>query len=129
MTPAIFEMVLENLHRGPKPLTDIYALAKEYGSAWTEAQLHLMLVCMDGIEIVKNDNGLLVKRGQRTPEEELTAAIIDVVKAQAGRPIPAAAIKRQLPGHFITSEEQIKALARKSPQLKIVGPGLITTPQ
>ena len=53
------------------------------------------------------------------------AAIVEVVQSRAGRPVSAAEVLHLLPRRFTTSVEQVKALARQSPQLEVFGPGLI----
>ena len=125
MTPAIYEHILESLQQGSVLLDRVHSLAKEAGSTWSENQVHLFLVCMDGIEIRPGDEGLIVSRGRRTREDELASTIVEIVRSQAGQPIPAAAIRKRLPGQFVTTEEQIRALARRTLELEVVGPGLI----
>jgi hypothetical protein len=125
MTPLIYEELLHALKREPLPLSKLHALAADSGSAWLIEQLHLMLACMDGIEIKSAGNDdPIVGLGQRSPQEELAEAVIEVVRAQ-GRPTPAAQIIQLLPGKFTTSVEQIKKLARETRSLKVIGPGLI----
>lgn len=126
MTPDVYEKILVSLEHGAMPLSKVHALVIESGSNWSLSQVQLFLSCIDGVEIkASTDAELIVSRGQQNLEEQLIVAIMEIVKSQAGRPIPAAAIKKQLPKQFITSEEQIKALARKTPQLEVMGPGLI----
>ena len=112
---------------GGKPcrLSRLHALAADAGSTWSVEQLHLMLACMDGIEVKSTANDdPIVGLGQRSQQEELAEAVIDVVRAQ-GRPTPAAQIIKLLPSRFTTSVEQIKKLARETRGLKVIGPGLI----
>jgi hypothetical protein len=125
MTPDIYEQLVESLRREPLPLSRLHALAADAGSTWSVEQLHLMLACMDGIEVqdAGNDDPI-VRLGQRSPQEELAEAVVDVVRAQ-GRPTPAAQIIQLLPSKFTTSVEQIKKLARETRGLKVIGPGLI----
>ena len=112
---------------GGKPcrLSRLHALAADAGSTWSVEQLHLMLACMDGIEVKSTANDdPIVGLGQRSQQEELAEAVVDVVRAQ-GRPTPAAQIIHLLPSRFTTSVEQIKKLARETRGLKVIGPGLI----
>lgn len=126
MTPEIYNQIVDSLKREPLPLSQVYLLARDAGSLWPEAQIELYLKCMNGIEVVSGSDGTpLVRSGQLTLQEELMAAIIDVVHSQANKPIPAAEVKRKLPNKFTTTEEQIKSLARKSTDLEVFGPGLI----
>lgn len=125
MTPDIYEELVQSLRRKELPLSRLHALAKDAGSTWSVEQLHLMLACMDGIELKSGDHGdPIVGLGQRSLQEELIEAVIEVVRAQ-GRPIPAAQIIQLLPGKFTTSVEQIKKMARETRGLKVIGPGLI----
>jgi hypothetical protein len=126
MTPQIYEELVQSLRREELPLSRLHALAKDAGSTWSVEQLHLMLACMDGIELKPADSGdVVVGLGQRSPQEELVEAVIEVVRAQ-GRPTPAAQIVQLLPAKFTTSVEQIKKVAKDSSSLQVVGPGLIS---
>ena len=125
MTPDLYEQLVQSLRREPLPLSRLHAIATDAGSNWSVEQLHLMLACMDGIEVqAAGNDDPLVGLGQRSQQEELAEAVIDVVRAQ-GRPTPAAQIIQLLPGKFTTSVEQIKTLARETRGLKVIGPGLI----
>ena len=125
MTPDLYEQLVQSLRREGLPLTRLHALATDAGSTWSIEQLHLMLVCMDGIEVTPDGNDdPIVKLGQRSLQEELADAVIDVVRAQ-GRPTPAAQIICLLPSRFTTSIEQLKKLGRETRGLKVIGPGLI----
>jgi hypothetical protein len=125
MTPDVYDQIVHTLRREAKPLSTLHALAADAGSTWSVEQLHLMLACMDGIEITAADSDdPVVQLGQRSPQEELVEAIVDVLRAQ-GRAIPAAQVIQLLPSRFATSIEQIKKLARESRGLKVMGPGLI----
>ena len=126
MTPEIYGQLVQSLRREATPLSRLHALAADAGSTWSVEQLHLMLACMDGIEVkpAASDDPM-VGLGQRSQQEELAEVVIDVVRAQ-GRPTPAAQIIQLLPSKFTTSVEQIKKLARETRGLKVVGPGLIS---
>ena len=125
MTPDIYEELVQSLRREELSLSRLHALATDAGSTWSVEQLHLMLACMDGIELKSGDNGdPLVGLGQRSLQEELIEAVIEVVRAQ-GRPTPAAQIIQLLPGKFTTSVEQLKKIARDTHGLRLIGPGLI----
>jgi hypothetical protein len=125
MTPEIYEQLTQSLRKEPLPLSRLHALAVDAGSHWSVDQLHLMLACMDGIELSASDSDdPLVRLGERSPAEELAEAIVEVVTSQ-GRAVPAAQILQLLPKRFSTSVEQIKKLARETRGLKVVGPGLI----
>jgi len=82
---------------------------------------------MDGINITAttDPSDPLVQLGERSVQDELADAIAEVVRAQ-GRPVPAAQVMQLLPRKFTTSVEQLKKLAKETPGLKVVGPGLIS---
>jgi hypothetical protein len=125
LTPAMYEQLVQTLRREVLPLTTLHAFAVDAGSPWSVAQLHLLLACMDGIEVEEATGAdPIVRVGQRSQQEELSEAIIDVVRAQ-GRPVPAAQVLQLLPRKFNTSVEQIKKIARETRGLKALGPGLI----
>ncbi len=114
MTPDLYDQLVQSLRREPLPLSKLHALAADGGSTWSVEQLHLMLACMDGIELESTGNDdPVVRLGQRSLHEELAEAVLDVVRAQ-GRPTPAAQIIQLLPNKFTTSVEQIKKLAREA---------------
>ena len=124
MTPDIYEELVEVLRREPTRLTRLHAIAVDAGSTWSVDQLHLMLAVMDGIEVDASDDDPLVRIGERSLQEELADAIVEVVRSQ-GRPVPAAQVLKLLPSRFTTSAEQIKRLAKETSALKLIGPGLI----
>ena len=125
MTPAMYEQLVQTLRREPLALTKLHAFAVDAGSTWSVEQLHLLLACMDGIEVEESTGtDPMVRAGQRSQQEELSAAIAEVVRAQ-GRPVPAEQVLQLLPRKFNTSVEQIKKIARERRGLKALGPGLI----
>jgi nucleotide-binding universal stress UspA family protein len=125
MTPAMYEQLVQTLRREPLPLTRLHAFAVDAGSTWLVEQLHLLLACMDGIEIEEaTGTDPMVRAGQRSQQEELSEAIAEVVRAQ-GRPVPAVQVLQLLPRKFNTSVEQIRKIARETRGLKALGPGLI----
>ena len=125
MSPEMYEQLVHTLRREPLPLTKLHAFAVDAGSTWSVEQLHLLLACMDGIEVDASAGAdPVVRMGQRSQQEELAEAMADVVRAQ-GRPIPAEQVLQLLPKKFNTSVEQIKKIAREKHGLKALGPGLI----
>src|SRR6266850_6414173 len=103
MTPAMYEQLVQTLRREPLALTKLHAFAVDAGSTWSVEQLHLLMACMDGIEVEESTGAdPMVRVGQRSQQEELSAAIAEVVRAQ-GRPVPAAQVLQLLPRKFITS--------------------------
>ena len=125
MTPEIYKSAMDNVGPDGMPLTQMLAAAREAGSTWSAEQLHLMLDCMEGVDVSDVNGVWMVSTGQRSPEEELAAAIEQVVKSQGGRPLPAAKVLELLPDRFTTSEAQVRKVAKESGRLKVMGPGMI----
>jgi hypothetical protein len=125
VTPPIFEQLLASLQREPLPLSRLHAYARDAGSTWTSEQLRLLLDCVEGIAVGGDQADPAVSLGQRSARDELAQAILDVVRANAGRPVPPQEVLRRLSGRFTTSVEQIMAVARQSPGLEVFGPGLL----
>uniref|UniRef100_B8HZR4 Uncharacterized protein n=1 Tax=Cyanothece sp. (strain PCC 7425 / ATCC 29141) TaxID=395961 RepID=B8HZR4_CYAP4 len=125
MNGAIYEQLTEALKQQPLPLARVHAIVCDAGSRWSEEQLHLFLICMDGVEVDAGVEPTVVRLGQRTERDELIDAIRQVVRSRAGRPVPAAEVRRLLPSKFVTTEDQIKRLAKETPGLEVFGPGLM----
>lgn len=124
MKPTVYEELTSVLSREPLPLSRAQALTREWGSVWSQDQLQLFLACMDGVELDATAADPIVSLGQRTPEELLTAAIVQVVRSQT-KPIPAGQVVKLLPSQFVTTEAQVRALAKAHPALEVMGPGLL----
>ena len=125
MTPEIYKSVIQNVGSEPVALKQLHAAARDAGSSWSIEQLHLMLDCMDGIEVTQSDATWMVHSGSKSPEEELADAIAETVQSQGGRPLPAAMVLELLPARFTTSEAQIRKVAKESARLQVMGPGMI----
>jgi hypothetical protein len=57
------------------------------------------------------------------------AAIVEAVRSFAGKPVPAVQVRARLPDHFVATDEQILAVARRAAGLEVVGPKLIRIAQ
>jgi len=126
MTPVLAEQLIAGIRQKPQTIAEVHAQAQAGGSAWSLAQVHLLLAC-DREVILSEANGMILATSTtRSTEDELAEAILAVVASFGGRPTSAVAIRQRLPAHFVTSDEQIKAVARATPGLHIVGPGLIS---
>lgn len=125
MTPDIYQSTLEQVGPEGMPLSQFHAAIREAGSLWSVEQLHLMLDCMAGAEVSGGEGSPRVHTGRQSPEEELAEAIQQVVQSQGGRPLPAARVLELLPDRFTTSEAQVRKVAKESPHLTVVGPGMI----
>ena len=51
-----------------------------------------------------------ISLGDRSPKERLQEAILEVVRSEAGRPVPAQKVFSLLPSEFVTSVAQILAM-------------------
>lgn len=125
MNSLIYEQLTAALKQQPLPLAQVHAIACDAGSRWSEEQMQLFLICMDGVELDGSGDTPVVRLGQRTEREELINTIRQVVRSRAGRPIAAVEVRRLLPSKFVTTEAQIKVLAKDTPGLEVFGPGLI----
>jgi hypothetical protein len=122
----IWEEISGALRNGPIPIGRLEVLIRDAGSDWTTSQLRLFLMCMDGVELEQRSEAEpLVRLGERTEHEQLVAAITAVIRGQRGKPIHVKEVRRRLPESIVTTEEQIKALARRTSDLEVFGPGLI----
>lgn len=127
MTPALAEQLIASVQQKPQTVAEIHAQAQAGGSGWSLAQVHLLLTCDHGVVLTEQDGTTLVTPAQRSTEDELTEAIRAVVASFGGRPTTAVAIRQRLPGHLVTSDEQIKVIARGTSGLRVIGPGLIAS--
>lgn len=114
------------LKQKPLSLTEAYRFIQEWGSEWSIAQLQLFCSCMGDLRIdLSSPEEPVIHLGEKSPEQALLDAMIDIVRSNQGNPIPAAQVLRLLPSQFTTTEVQIKALAKNSSELEVFGPGLL----
>ncbi|WP_316237053.1 hypothetical protein [Bradyrhizobium sp. SZCCHNR1015] len=102
-------------------LEELHERARILGSAWTRDQLELFLLCAPG---VTRDAGLF-RSSASSPEEELQLSILEAVRSFAGMPVSATQVRARLPNHFVTTDEQVLAIARRIAGLEVFGPKLI----
>jgi hypothetical protein len=127
MTPKQAEELLWTLRGKRTTLADIYERARMVGSAWSVEQLQLFLLCAPGIEQdMSNSTFCVVTRGT---DEALQDAIIEAVRSFGGKPVPAVQVRARLPNDFVTTDEQILAVARRTAGLDVFGPQLIRIAQ
>lgn len=124
MTPQIAETLIAALKQQPLELSELQDRARLAGADWNGDQLSLLLLSLADVE--QNESGQFLI-GSQTAGDDLQAAIVAIVTAQGGKPAPVQHIRQQLPNHFITTDEQILAVARRTPQLEVFGPKLIRT--
>jgi len=126
MTEVILDRLTNALRSKPRKLDELQTLAVEAGSDWSTDQLWLLLACLDGFRVEGGDDDTTtVSLGDRSPKEKLQDAIVDVVRSEAGRPVPVQKVLSLLPSEFVTSVAQILAVAREAPNLEVFGPGLL----
>lgn len=125
MKPTVYEELTNVLKREPLSLSQVHTLVREWGSLWSKEQLQLFLSCMNGVELDVTEVDPVVRIGQRTLEEMLIEAIVQVVRSRKSKPIPVVQVVRLLPSQFVTTKAQVKALAKTHPDLEVVGPGLL----
>ena len=123
MTPAQASDMLRTLSDRDLALEDLHERARASGSAWSREQLRLFLLCAPAVECDEASNTFRV--ASRGTEDALQEAIIEAVRSFAGRPVPAAQVRARLPNDFVTTDEQILAIARRSRGIEVFGPNLI----
>jgi hypothetical protein len=124
MTPQAAQELLAALQQQTRGIEELLERARLLGSTWSCDQLELFLLSMKGIE--RDASGLYRSIG-RSMESEIQAAIVDAVRSFAGKPVAANQVRARLPSHFITTDEQVLALARRTAGLQVFGPQLIRT--
>ena len=122
MTPRQAEELLSHLKLKVLGLDELHERVRLSGSVWTRDQLELLLRCARGI--TRDGTGAFhaVAGGS---DDDLGNAIVEVVRSFAGRPVAAAQVRARLPDRFVTTDEQVVALARRTARLEVFGPNLI----
>ncbi len=126
MTPQLAEELLGSLKQKALRLDELHERARSSGSTWSRDQLELFLLCVDGVE---RDDAGRYQAGGNSAEDELQAAVIAAVRSFAGKPVPAAQVRARLPNHFVTTDEQVLAVAKRTAGLEVFGPKLIRIAQ
>ena len=126
MTPRHAEELLAVLKQKTPSLDELYERVRLSGSAWTRDQLELFLLCARG---VTRDGAGAFHAVAASAEDDLGAAIVEAVRSFAGKPVPAAQVRARLPQHFVTTDEQVLAVARRTAGLEVFGPKLIRIAQ
>lgn len=126
MTPRHAEELLAVLKLKALGLDELHERVRLSGSAWTLEQLELFLLCAPGV--TRDDAGVF-RAGAPSAEDDLQAAIVDAVRSFAGKPVAAAQVRARLPNDFVTTDEQVLAVARRTAGLEVFGPKLIRIAQ
>jgi hypothetical protein len=122
MTPRQAEELLSHLKLKARGLDELHERVRLSGSAWTRDQLELFLLCARG---VTRDSTGAFHAIAASADDDLGAAIVEAVRSFAGKPVPAAQVRARLPQHFVTTDEQVLAVARRTAGLEVFGPKLI----
>lgn len=122
MTPRQAEELLSHLKLKALGVDELHERVRLWGSAWTRDQLELFLLCARG---VTRDGTGAFHAIAPSPEDDLATAIVEAVRSFAGKPVPAAQVRARLPQHFVTTDEQVLAVARRTAGLEVFGPKLI----
>jgi len=103
-------------------LDELHERVRLSGSGWTRDQLELLLRCARGI--TRDGNGAFYDVAGGSGDD-LGAAIVEVVRSFAGKPAAAPQVRARLPERFVTTDEQVVAVARRTAGLEVFGPNLI----
>jgi hypothetical protein len=122
VTPRHAEELLAALRQKAVGLDELHERSRLSGSVWSREQLELFLLCAPGV--TRDDVGAFHARAT-SAEDELQAAIFEAVRSFAGKPVPAAQVRARLPQQFVTTDEQVLAVARRTAGLEVFGPKLI----
>jgi hypothetical protein len=126
MTPRQAEELLSHLKLKTVGLDELHERVRLSGSGWTRDQLELFLLCARGV--TRDGTGAFHAIASGA-EDDLGAAVIEAVRSFAGKPVPAAHVRARLPQHFVTTDEQVLAVARRTAGLEVFGPKLIRITQ
>lgn len=121
MTSRQAEELLSYLKLKALGLDELHERVRLSGSTWTRDQLELFLLCARG---VTRDGSGAFHVIAASAADQLAAAIVEAVRS-FGRPVPAAQVRARLPPHFVTTDEQVLAVARRTAGLEVFGPKLI----
>jgi hypothetical protein len=122
MTPQFAAELLSTLKQNALGLDELHERVRLSGSNWSRDQLELFLISLPN---TTRDDSHRYRIEGNTQEEELQTAIIASVHSFSGVPITAAQLRSRLPSTFITTDESILAVARRTAELEVFGPNLI----
>jgi hypothetical protein len=123
MTPSQAQELLRLLKGKALTLDDLHERVRVSGSAWSVDQLHLFLLCARGVQCDASTQTFRVVADGK--EDALFNAIVEAVRSFGGKPVPASQVRARLPNEFITTDEQVLAIARRTEVLEVFGPKLI----
>lgn len=123
MTSQQGEELLRTLKNKALTLEDLHERVRTWGSTWSPEQLLLFLQCAPGVQHDTTTGTFHIE--SHDSHGNLQDAIIEAVRSFAGKPVSAAQVRVRLPNHFVTTNEQIIALARRTTGIEVFGPNLI----
>lgn len=126
MTSRQAEELLSLLKQKALGLDELHERVRLSGSVWTREQLELFLLCAR--DVTRDGTGAFHALAS-SADDDFGAAIVEAVRSFAGRPVPAAQVRARLPQHFVTTDEQVLAVARRTTGLEVFGPKLIRIAQ
>src|SRR6218665_660278 len=127
VTPRYAEELLNVLKQKGLSLDELHERTRLSGSVWSRDQLELFLVCAPGVE--RDDNTGTFRADAGRIGDDLQTAIIEAVRSFVGKPASAAQVRARLPNPFVTTDEQVLAVARRTVGLEVFGPKLIRIAQ
>lgn len=118
MTPEIISQLRTRMQSQPRTLEELHRAAVAVGSPWSEDQVALLLACLPDVE---ERDGVYMAA---TQEEENPIAKA-LLQAAGSAPVPAAALMRRMPRGMVVTPAGLCEIARKHPDLVLVGPNRI----
>ena len=126
MTPESGYALLQALATNPATLDELHQRVRSMGSEWSTAQLKLFLLCCSGVTF--DSETTTYRASLQDDETALQTAILEAVRSFGGRPVPASEVRRRLPDSIVTTDEQVRAVAKRTAGLELIGPGLLRAP-
>lgn len=118
MTPEIVSQLRVRMLSQPRSLVDLHSAAAAVGSAWSEEQVALLLACLPNVE--EHEGQYQAVAGV---EQDPTVAAL--LRAVGDAPVSAAVLVRRMPRRVIVSPAALCEIARRHPDLQLVGPNRI----
>lgn len=122
MTPRHADEILSLLKQKPLGLDELHDRVRLMGGQWSRDQLELFLLCAQGV--LRDETGAFHSSAP-SAQDDLATALLEAVRSFGGKPVPATAVRARLPPHFVTTDAQVLAVARRTAGLEVVGSSLI----
>ena len=118
MTPEIVSQLRARMLSQPRSLVELHSSATAVGSAWSEEQVALLLACLPDVEELEG-------RYQALADVEQDPTVAALLRAVGETPVPAAVLVHRMPRGVIVSPAALCEIARRHPDLQLVGPNRI----